>query len=138
MTQSMTHTADAASGLVPRVIAVRLRKLRHSRAAFAFVLTAPLMVIIGGLVVYPFFYSIFLSMLNKKETAFVGFDNFLFLFKRDTFWMVVGQSILFAVSAVFFKVIIGFALASTINIIPQKRQRFWRGVTLVPWGCRPR
>lgn len=133
MMQSITHTADAASGILPQGIAARLRKLRHSPAAFAFVLTTPLLVIIGGLVVYPFFYSIFLSMLNKKETAFVGFDNFLFLFGRDTFWMVVGQSILFAVSAVFFKVLIGFVLASTINILPNKRQRFWRGLCLVPW-----
>ena len=39
---------------------------------------------------------------------FVGFGNFAFLFKRETFWMVVKQSIIFAVSAVVFKALIGF------------------------------
>jgi multiple sugar transport system permease protein len=34
---------------------------------------------------------------------FVGFGNFEFLFRRETFWMVVKQSCIFAVTAVVFK-----------------------------------
>ena len=42
-----------------------------------------------GLVAYPAAYAIYLSMLNKKMTAFVGLANFTFLFKRDTFKLVI-------------------------------------------------
>lgn len=76
-------------------------------------------------------------MLNKAETAFVGFDNFLFLFRRETFWMVVQQSILFALVAVIFKALIGFIAAHAVNTIPSKGQRKWRGMMLVPWVIPP-
>ena len=71
------------------------------RSAVAVLMCLPLMVIVGGLVIYPAFYSIFLSMLNKAQTKFIGFGNFTFLLGRDVFWMVVQQSAIFAVTAVF-------------------------------------
>ena len=73
------------------------------RSTIAVMMCVPLIAIIGCLVAYPFGYSIYLSMLNKAETAFVGFDNFLFLFRRATFWMVVHQALLFALVAAIFK-----------------------------------
>ena len=97
----------------------------------------PLLLIVGCLVAYPFFYSIYLSTLNKAETAFVGFSNFLFLFKRETFWMVVQQSVTFALIAVLFKALIGFIAAHAVNTIPSKGQRKWRGMMLVPWVIPP-
>lgn len=107
------------------------------RSTIAVMMCVPLIAIIGCLVAYPFGYSIYLSMLNKAETAFVGFDNFLFLFRRETFWMVVQQSILFALVAVIFKALIGFIAAHAVNTIPSKGQRKWRGMMLVPWVIPP-
>jgi multiple sugar transport system permease protein len=93
----------------------------------------PLTLLIGGLVLYPFLVSVQLATLNKSETRFVGLGNYFFLFKRETFWMVVRQSMLFTITAVFFKTLLGFFLALQINNLPVRRQRFWRGVFLVPW-----
>ena len=107
------------------------------RSTIAVMMCVPLIALIGCLVAYPFGYSIYLSMLNKAETAFVGFDNFLFLFRRETFWMVVQQSILFALVAVIFKALIGFIAAHAVNTIPSKGQRKWRGMMLVPWVIPP-
>ena len=107
------------------------------RSTIAVMMCVPLIAIIGCLVAYPFGYSIYLSMLNKAETAFVGFDNFLFLFRRETFWLVVQQSILFALVAVIFKALIGFIAAHAVNTIPSKGQRKWRGMMLVPWVIPP-
>jgi len=56
---------------VRRGLGLRLR----SRAAIGVFMCLPLIVLIGGLVAYPFFYSIYLSLLNKRETAFVGLDK---------------------------------------------------------------
>ena len=68
---------------------------------------------------------------------FVGFSNFSFLFTRETFWMVVKQSCIFAVTAVIFKAILGFIVAHLVHAIPTKGQRKWRGMLLVPWVIPP-
>ena len=109
----------------------------RQRSTIAFMMVLPLLLIIGCLVAYPFFYSIYLSTLNKAETAFVGISNFLFLFKREPFWMVVQQSVTFALIAVVFKALIGFIAAHAVNNIPSKGQRKWRGMMLVPWVIPP-
>ena len=115
----------------------KLKILLQRKSTLAFFLCVPLLVLIIGLIVYPFFYSLFLSMLNKKETRFVGLANYLFLFTRDTFWMVVRQSVLFTLTAVFFKALIGFIMAHLIDFLPEKRQRLWRGLALIAWVMPP-
>ena len=68
---------------------------------------------------------------------FIGLGNFQFLFKRETFWLVVQQSCIFAITAVFFKALIGFIVAHFVHNIPAKGQRKWRGMLLVPWVIPP-
>jgi multiple sugar transport system permease protein len=110
-----------------------MTKFLHRRSTIAFLMCVPLIVIIGCLVIYPAFYSIYLSLLNKAQTRFVGLGNFSYLLSRDTFWMVVQQSAIFALSAVFFKALIGLITAHLVNNLPVKGQRKWRGMLLVPW-----
>jgi multiple sugar transport system permease protein len=114
-----------------------LQKLMRRKSTIAFLMALPLILIIVGLVLYPALYSIHLSMLNKGMERFVGLGNFAFLFTRDTFWMVVRQSVVFAVSAVAFKALIGFCVAHFVHNIPAKGQRKWRGMLLVPWVIPP-
>ncbi len=97
----------------------------------------PLILIIVLLVLYPALYSLHLATLNKGMERFVGFDNFTFLFSRETFWMVVKQSVVFAVTAVVFKALIGFCVAHFVHNVPVKGQRKWRGMLLVPWVIPP-
>src|ERR1700734_1253670 len=70
------------------------------KSTAAFLMTLPLILLVGILVVYPAFYSLHLATLNKSMQRFVGLGNFEFLFKRETFWLVVEQSCIFALSAV--------------------------------------
>ena len=110
-----------------------LGKFMRQRSTIAFLMCLPLLVIISCLVIYPAFYSIWLSMLNKSQTRFIGLGNYRFLMTRDVFWMVVQQSAIFAISAVLFKALIGLVTAHLINNLPVKGQRKWRGMLLVPW-----
>src|ERR1700760_2223172 len=103
------------------------------RSTTGFLLCLPLILLVAGFVIYPAFYAIYLSMLNKKMTAFVGLGNFQFLLKRHTFQLVIFQSCLFAVTAVVFKALIGFILAHLMHNIPGRNQKIWRGLLLVPW-----
>jgi len=59
-------------------------------------------------------------MLNKAQTRFIGLSNFTYLLSRDAFWMVVQQSAIFALSAVFFKALIGLITAHLINNLPTR------------------
>jgi multiple sugar transport system permease protein len=134
--QSASLNGRAAVRPAPR-FGRYMRNFWHARSTLAFLMCMPLIAIIGGLIVYPFFYSIHLSMLNKSETEFVGLENFLYLIDRSTFWMVVRQSILFTVVAVLFKALIGFICAHLIHNVSERGQRIWRGLMLVPWVIPP-
>ena len=110
-----------------------LSRLARRRSTIAFLFALPLIAVVLGLIVYPGLYAIYLSLLNKTQTKFIGFGNYTFLFSRDTFWLVVEQSAIFAVTAVFFKALIGIITAHLVNNLPAKGQRKWRGMLLVPW-----
>src|SRR5678810_778495 len=114
-----------------------LRKAMQRKSTIAFLMALPLIVVITSLVIYPAFYSVHLATLNKSMERFVGLANFTFLFKRETFWMVVKQSCIFAITAVIFKALIGFIVAHLVHNIPAKGQRKWRGMLLVPWVIPP-
>src|SRR5262249_41206911 len=73
-------TSSAARGL---------HQALRRRSTIAFLMCLPLILIIACLVIYPALYSIYLSMLNKAQTRFIGLGNFSFLLSRDVFWMVV-------------------------------------------------
>jgi multiple sugar transport system permease protein len=114
-----------------------LHKLMQRKSTVAFLMALPLILMIFILVAYPAGYAVWLATLNKSMTKFVGFGNFDFLFKRATFWEIVLQSCLFAITAVIFKAIIGFVVAHFVHNIPTKGQRKWRGMLLVPWVIPP-
>ena len=114
-----------------------LHKFARRKSTIAFLMALPLITIIACLVIYPAVYSIHLATLSKSMTKFVGFGNFEFLFRRSTFWMVVEQSLLFAITAVIFKAVVGFIVAHFVHNLPAQGQRKWRGMLLIPWVIPP-
>ena len=128
---------DVSAPALPRPAAGGLKRLLRRKSTVGVLMVAPLLAVILGLVAYPGVYAMFLSMLNKTETAFVGLRNFEFLLRRDTFQDVVFQSVMFALVAVVGKALIGFIAAHAVNAIPTRGQRKWRGMMLVPWVIPP-
>ena len=114
-----------------------IRKFARRKSTIAFLMALPLIAIVACLVIYPALYSIHLATLNKSMVRFVGFGNFEFLFRRNTFWMVVEQSVMFAVTAVIFKAVVGFVVAHFVHNLPAHGQRKWRGMLLIPWVIPP-
>ncbi len=110
-----------------------MQRFMRRRSSVAVLMCMPLILMIACLIVYPALYAIYLSMLNKKMTTFVGLGNFAYLLKRDTFKLVIFQSCLFAITAVILKAVLGFLLAHLMHNIPSRNQRIWRGLLLVPW-----
>ncbi|MDA8051126.1 MAG: sugar ABC transporter permease [Rhodospirillales bacterium] len=130
-------TAPALRGIAQPARRGGLQRFARRRSTLAFVMCLPLFLLIAGLVVYPFFYSIYLSMLNREMTRFVGLFNYLYLLSSGTFHLVIFQSCLFAITAVFFKALIGFILAHVMHNISGRDQRIWRGLLLIPWVIPP-
>src|SRR5947199_10410362 len=133
----MANGVVQAAGLsVPRRRRSGRRLARH-KSTIAFLMALPLIALIAALVIYPALYSLHLATLNKSMERFVGLGNFAFLFKRELFWMVIKQTVIFALSAVIFKALIGFVVAHFVHNLPAKGQRKWRGMLLVPWVIPP-
>jgi multiple sugar transport system permease protein len=125
------------TGTAPAQKRTSLRGALKRKSTAAFLMTLPLILLILILVIYPAFYSLHLATLNKSMQRFVGLGNFEFLFKRETFWLVVKQSCIFAITAVVFKALIGFVVAHFVHNVPSNKQRRWRGMLLVPWVIPP-
>jgi multiple sugar transport system permease protein len=133
----MVDIVQRYSGSVMQPAAVKrrggLHRLMRKRSTTAVLMCLPLMAIVAGLIIYPAIYAVYLATLNRSQTRFIGLDNFTYLIGRETFQMVIEQSVIFALSAVFFKAAIGLITAHLVNNLPAKGQRKWRGMLLVPW-----
>ena len=114
-----------------------LRKLLRRRSTIAFLMTLPLITLIVVLLAYPMGYAIYLSMLDRHLTRFVGLDNFALLIGSLKFWRVLYQTSLFTVTAVIVNAIIGLVMALLMHNISAKGHRWWRGMLLVPWVIPP-
>ncbi|QXM25345.1 sugar ABC transporter permease [Elioraea tepida] len=138
---------DGTAKAIPAAVAARplgrsrgvssLERLARRRSTIAFVMTLPLILVIAGLVAYPAAWAIYLSTLNRRMTANIGLDNYLFLIESESFRMIIWQSCFFAITAVLFKALIGFWLAHMLHTIPTRGQRKWRGMLLIPWVIPP-
>src|SRR5882757_3153551 len=133
----VTFQPNSVSAARPARKRASLRNTLKRKSTAAFLMTLPLIILIGLLVIYPAFYSLHLATLNKSMQRFIGFGNFEFLFRRETFWLVVKQSCIFAITAVVFKALIGFIVAHFVHNVPANGQRKWRGMLLVPWVIPP-
>jgi multiple sugar transport system permease protein len=114
-----------------------LHGMMRRKSTIAFLMTLPLITLLIVLVAYPAGSAIYLSMLDRSLTKFVGVDNFARLFGSNGFWMLVYQTCLLSVTAVLCQAIIGCAAAHFMHHIPTRGQRKWRGMLLIPWVIPP-
>jgi ABC-type sugar transport system permease subunit len=98
-------------------------------------LLSPALLILLGLVVYPFFYAIWLSFLDKSVGTvgrFVGLGNFRYVITWPQFLAALYNTVTFTVVAVAIKFALGMAVALVLN--QQIRGRnFFRAFLLLPW-----
>jgi multiple sugar transport system permease protein len=103
-------------------------------AALAYSILSPTLVVILFLVAYPFFAAIYLSLQSKMVGAparFVGFDNYVELFRDEVFLRTAWNSVVYTVVAVGLKFVIGLTMAL---ILDQNRRfnNFFRTLLFVP------
>ena len=98
-------------------------------------LALPMVVVMLGLIAYPFV-SAFSTSMTVKMVGYPGhfawFKNYVDLVKDELFRRTVVNSFAYTIVAVVLKLVIGMAMALVLNRAIRFRQ-FFRGLLLLPW-----
>src|SRR5712692_10097712 len=98
-------------------------------------LLLPTVLMLVGLVLYPFFYAIWLSFTDKTVGSvgrFVGLANFRYVIAWPQFSAALVNTVVFTVCAVAIKLVLGMAVALVLNQKIRARN-FFRAFLLLPW-----
>jgi multiple sugar transport system permease protein len=124
-----------------RAVAWRERRLAERRVPqwlWGWLLLAPALLLVLGLILYPVAYSFWLSLHNKHAylpvQTFVGLDHYLFFLTQDRegFWRSLWLGTIYAVGSVGLQVVVGVAAALVLNETFLGRT-FVRGLLLFPY-----
>jgi multiple sugar transport system permease protein len=112
-------------------------RLRRSQRELVggLLLLVPALLILLGLVVYPFFYAIWLSFFEKavgNVGRFVGLTNFSYVITWPQFQAALYNTAMFTVVAVAIKFVLGMSVALVLNQRIRARN-FFRAFLLLPW-----
>ena len=98
-------------------------------------LLMPTVLLLIGLVLYPFCYAIWLAFSDKAVGSvgqYVGFKNFAYVIAWPQFSAAVWNTVVFTLSAVAIKFVLGMAVALVLNQHIRGRN-FFRAFLLLPW-----
>jgi multiple sugar transport system permease protein len=104
---------------------------------WGYILLAPAMLLVLGLILYPVLYSFWLSFHSKHAylpiTNYIGFENYRRLFfESEDFWRSIELGAIYAFGSVGLQLILGVSAALLLNQAFYGRT-FIRGVTLFPY-----
>jgi multiple sugar transport system permease protein len=131
---AIRHRSVAVAIPAPRRAAGRL-SARTREALEGMGLLTPTVLILIGLVLYPFFYAIWLAFSDKAVGSpgqFVGTRNFAYVLGWPQFSAAIVNTAVFTVSAVALKFVLGMAVALVLNQRIRGRN-FFRAFLLLPW-----
>ncbi|MFW6120764.1 MAG: carbohydrate ABC transporter permease [Petrotogales bacterium] len=94
--------------------------LEKKEASLGWKLILPTVIIIGGLIIYPVIYNIYLSFFNVsitpgKPNIFVGMQNYTRVITDSSFWRSFGITILFTFLTVAGGIVLGLGVALMMN-----------------------
>lgn len=113
----------------------RAARLLDREDVLGYLLVTPVVLIVIGLVGYPFVLAILLSLTDKTIGApahFIGFQNFVRLARDSIYRQTVRNTLVFTAGSEALKIPIGFVLALILNEkIPFRKAA--RSAVLLPW-----
>ncbi len=115
---------------------------RTRHRLYIFALVAPAFVVLFGVVVYPFFYNVILSLSNMslrhiKDWEIIGFGQYVKVFTEPSqpdFYMVFVKTIIWTVVNVVCHVVIGVFLALVLNQKEIRGKGIFRAILVLPWA----
>src|SRR5919202_72554 len=126
--QSRSHVSPSPGSKVWRFI------LRDHTLGYLFL--APALLVILGLVAYPFVSAVLLTFQQKTAGApgtFIGLDNYRELLNMEVFWRTVFNTVFYTGVAVAVKFVLGLSMALVLNQ-ESLGNNFFRSFLLIPWA----
>ena len=97
----------------------------------------PALIVVLSLFVYPMFSSIFYSFTNKNlikpNYDFVGFSNYIQLFKEPKFWDAFFNSLKWTALSLTGQVLVGFTAALALNRV-RHCKGIYKTLLIIPWA----
>lgn len=115
---------------------VKRRKERQGRLAFW--LLFPAFLVVFGVIVYPMFRTLLISLFEVKsavatETPFVGLGNYVQAVSNAGFWEAMGRTLYFTLGSTAIELAFGLAIAYLLNA-PIKGRWLLRALVVMPWA----
>ncbi|HXF61616.1 MAG TPA: sugar ABC transporter permease, partial [Caldilineaceae bacterium] len=135
MSQTTYVGVGVARPVARRPLYARIGQVLGKDWAVAYVFVLPTLLLLGGLVAYPFMNAVYLSFTNTvtlQTGPFVGLRNYRVLWEDPFFRSAVKNTIVYTVSSVFLKFWVGLIAALLIH----RAKRFssiLTGAILLPW-----
>lgn len=108
-----------------------------SERKLAYLLVLPSFILILGLVIYPLFYSFYLSMTSRSlldlSGRFIGFNNYFSLFHDPKFVHSVWNTVYFTIVSLAIQMTLGMAIALLLNL-NFRGKNLMRTIVLIPWA----
>jgi len=126
---------EPQAGPVAAVVS-RRRYLLGKDAPLAYLFLSPILLVLAGLIAYPFFSAIYLSLQDKfvgGEGTFVGLQNYLTLLQDAIFRKTVVNTFIYTVLGVTLKAVLGMIIAVVINEEIRARN-LMRALCFLPWA----
>lgn len=115
-------------------------RIEKNESLFAFFLVLPTVLIVGFLYLYPLSYSFVISFfrsdIRKPGMLFLGFQNYIEIFKRPDLLVSFWRTVRFTVSSVTLEMVAGIAIALAFNE-RFKGRTVARSLILIPWAIPP-
>jgi arabinogalactan oligomer/maltooligosaccharide transport system permease protein len=119
-----------------------LKKIRRHRLAYLLIL--PTAAVMAAIVFYPLIRGVVISFTDMNQYTmgskfippsyrFVGLQNYVKVLTGSQFWDILGQTVIWTVTNVFFHFTIGLALALMLNRKIRGRA-VYRTLLLIPWA----
>ncbi|MEF9879254.1 MAG: sugar ABC transporter permease [Clostridia bacterium] len=118
-----------------------MKKPKSHTTLSAYLVSAPSLVLIFLIVVFPILYTLYISFTNMNvyhwfDFSFVGFKNYQkALFVVDSgFLSALGLTVLWTVVNMALQLVLAFSLASLLNIKKLRLRNFYKTVLMFPWA----
>lgn len=130
-----SYSSGVSTPAQPSAVPAARGGLLRQEMLLGWLLLAPALLVMLGLVIYPFSTAIWMSFTDKsigREASFIGLTNFVEVVTNPRFGLALRHSLIFTVVSLSIKFSLGMAMALVLNKAFLGRN-ILRAYLLVPW-----
>jgi alpha-glucoside transport system permease protein len=106
------------------------RKVGDALRPYVFI--GPVLLLVGGFLVYPTIQTVIFAFMNEDSSAFVGFRNFQKLFGDPSFVSTLFNNIEWVAVVPIVTVVLGIAIATLTDRLGSVRERVFKSIIFMP------